>query len=98
MLGRQMQVDEGELQAGMSEQKLNGAEIGTSFQQVSCATVSQRMWTEMFRDAGGSGCLLTRQPHHIGSDRNVGTPTLDRAREQKGVRLHPAPVDAQGLQ
>ena len=32
MLVRQMQVDESVFQPGMSEQKLNGAEIGTGFQ------------------------------------------------------------------
>ena len=35
VLGRQMQVDEGVLQSGMSEQELNGTEISTGFQQVS---------------------------------------------------------------
>ena len=93
-----MQVDEGVLESGMSEQKLNGAEIGASFLQVSCTTVPQRMWTKVFGDAGNSGSMLTRQPHHIGGDGDVGTPTFYRTREQKGVGLHPAPVDAQGLQ
>jgi hypothetical protein len=93
-----MQVDAGVFQSGMSQQTLNGTEIGTGFQQVSCATVSQGMRRKMFGEAGGSGSMLTRQPHHIGGDGHVGPPTIYRTGEQKGLRLHPAPVDAQRLQ
>jgi hypothetical protein len=98
MLVRKMQVDEGVLQSGMSEQKLNGTEIGTGFQQVSCATMPQRMRRKVFGDAGGSGGVLTGQPNHIGGDGYVGAPALYRTREQISLRFHPAPVDTQGGQ
>src|SRR6266849_5520303 len=98
MLGRQMQVDEGVLQSGMSEQKLNGTEISPGFQQVSCATVPQGVRRKVFGETGGSGRVLTCQPHHVGSNGQVSTPTIYRTREQKGLWLHPAPVDAQRLQ
>src|ERR1700687_1312504 len=98
MLGRYNSVGEGALQSGMSEQKLNGTEIGTGFQQVSCATVPQGMRRKVFGEAGGSGSMLTRQPHHMGGDGNVGTTTIYCTGEQKSLRLHPAPVDAQSLQ
>src|SRR6202158_5797352 len=86
MLGRYNSVGEGALQSGMSEQKLNGTEIGTGFQQVSCATVPQGMRRKVFGEAGGSGSMLTRQPHHMGGDGNVGTTTIYCTGEQKSLR------------
>ncbi len=98
MLVREMQVDQSVLQPGMPKQKLNSTEIGTGFQHVSRTTMAQRMWTEVFGDARRSGSMLTRQPHHVGSDGHVGAYSFHRPRKQKGCGLHPAPVDAQGLQ
>ena len=57
MLGREMQVEEGVLQPGMSEQDLNGAQVGACFQKVGSTTMPQAVGRKTFRDAGPLGSL-----------------------------------------
>ena len=46
-----VQVTGGSLQVAMAEQQLNGAQIGTSLEQMGSKGVAQHVWTEPFGDA-----------------------------------------------
>jgi len=50
---RQMQVDESVFKAGMTEQELDGTEVGSGFEPVSGAAVPQAMRRKAFGDASG---------------------------------------------
>jgi hypothetical protein len=58
----------------------------------------QAVGRKAFGDAGPLSGLPAGQPNGIDTDGNVGAHSLDGTREKKGGGLHPAPVDAQGLQ
>ena len=68
----QMQVDQSVFQAGVSEQDLDGAQVGSGVQQMGGATVPQTVWGQGFADAGLLGCLATSQPDDVGGDGDVG--------------------------
>ena len=95
---RKMQIDDRVLQVRVSEQQLDGAQIGAGFEQVRREAVAKQMRGDALRDAGVPGRLLTCAPDSFDRDRHVGSPALLVAWKQIGLRLHPAPVLAQGLQ
>ena len=55
MAARQVQVDRGVGKLGVAKQHLDGAQIGTSFEKVSCEAVSQRVRRHPFLDPSGLG-------------------------------------------
>src|SRR5207244_4438898 len=82
----------------VAEQELNGAQVRACFQQMSCVRVSQQVGVNALFDAGPLGGELTSIPNDLWGNRLIGTPVVDGARKQPGLRFHPAPVLAQGLQ
>src|SRR5215831_21169389 len=90
-----MQVNQSVFQAGVSEQDLDGAQVGSSVQQMGSATVPQTVWRQAFADAGLPGCLATSQPDDVGSDGYVSPPVVHGSGEEIGFRFHPTPIDAE---
>src|SRR5215831_18203647 len=93
-----MQVNQSVFQAGVSEQDLDGAQVGSSVQQMGSATVPQTVWRQAFADAGLPGCLATSQPDDVGSDGYVSPPVVHGSGEEIGFRFHPTPIDAEGFE
>ncbi len=63
-----MKVDAGLFQIMMSEERLNGAQIGASFQEVGCKTVAQRVRMDAMLEAGVLCRLLAGLPHYLGGN------------------------------
>src|SRR5580765_7337295 len=93
-----MQVDEGVLQPGMSEQDLNGTQVGSGFQKVGSTAMSQAVRRKAFRDTGLLRGMPAGQPHGVDADGDVGAYSFHGARKQEGGGPHPAKVNAQSLQ
>src|SRR5208282_4107845 len=60
---RKMQVDGGLFQIAMAQQDLNGAEIGTRFEQMSGEAVAQRVRMNSFLEVRALGGFMTRMPN-----------------------------------
>ena len=77
-----MQVDGGLFQIVMSQQQLNGAQVGTGFQQVGGETMAQRVGMNLLgRQAGALGGVPTGVLDGLGSDgmiRGVAAPTREQ--------------------
>jgi len=59
---REMQIDGGVFQVRMAEKQLNGSQIGPGFQVVGSKTVTQRVRSDFFSDAGTNGGLFADVP------------------------------------
>jgi hypothetical protein len=94
----QVQVDGGVGEFGMTEQNLDRAQIGTGFQHVSGETVPERVRRHMLTDPSKFRGLRHGLPDNLLCDGHVGPPVVDGAGEQICLRLHPAPILAQGVQ
>ena len=61
VLAREVQIDRGLFEIAMSEQDLNGAEVGTRFEQVRREAVPMRMRMDVLMlEAGANSGLPTR--------------------------------------
>ena len=69
VLLREVQIPGCHLQILMTEQKLDGAQVRTSFQQVRGPTVSNQVRACGLTNAGLFGRLRARQPHRLVADR-----------------------------
>ncbi len=98
MLTRQVQIDRRVGQLGVFEQHLDGAEIGARFEQVRRLAVPERVRRDSPGDAGRLRRLGHGDPRDLRGDRHVGPSVVLQAPIQVGLRLHPAPVLAQGGQ
>jgi hypothetical protein len=76
--GSDAQIAGGGSQTPMTQQELNGAQVGSGFKQVGCKTVSKRMGRDRFDNAATLKCLLTRMLHRRFAD----MPTNLIAREE----------------
>lgn len=64
----EMQIDGGVFQVRVAEKELNGSQIGTGFHVVSSETVSQRVRSDPFRDAGTNGGRFADIPNGLIGD------------------------------
>ena len=74
----EMQIDRRLLQVAMSEQHLNGAQVGTGFEQMRGKAVAQRvrMNVLVFKPSALCG-VLTGSPQDLGGDRiTCGMPSV----------------------
>ena len=65
---REVHVKQGFFQIFMSEQDLNGAEIGAGLIEMRSKTVPQRVGMDVFLKAGALGGLVARVPNGFGID------------------------------
>ena len=65
MLLRKVQIARGGLQVSMTEQHLNGAQVGAGFEQMRCPTVAQGMGGNMFGDLGSMGGIVASDPNRL---------------------------------
>src|ERR1700681_4660660 len=94
---RKVKVEGGLFQIAMTKQHLDGAQVRTRFEQMSCKTVAKRVRVNLFLEARTSSGLLASEPNHFGIDRVRGRmPTI--AGEEPSLGLQSAPVLAQGFQ
>src|SRR5271167_3048479 len=94
-----MQVQGGFFQIVMAQQQLNGAQVGTSFEQVGCETMAQRVRMNLLRCQTGPLCrVMTGVPDCFGSDGSIrGVAASTREQPLGGLVLQPAPVLAQSF-
>jgi transposase len=95
---RQVQVNGGVSELGMTEKNLDGAQVGAGFQHMSRETMPQAVRRHMLGDACTLGGLAYCLPDDLLCNGNICPPTLHRTGEQIGLGLHPAPILAQSLQ
>ena len=66
----EMQIDRRLFKVSMSEQHLDGAQVGAGLQQVCGKAVAQSVRVDMLvRKAGSFGGVLTGRPEYLGCDR-----------------------------
>ena len=68
---REVHVKQGVFQIFMTEQDLNGAEIGASLVEMRRKTVAQQMGINAFLEAGALGGFLTCVPNGFRIDRPI---------------------------
>jgi hypothetical protein len=93
-----MQIDGCVFDLAMTEEHLDGAQVGARFEQMGCKTMAQRVRTDPLGDPRALRGLLASFPRNLGRDGNIRSPVLHRAGKQILLRLHPAPVDTEGFQ
>jgi len=95
---RQMQVLSGSFQIAITEQHLDGAQVGAVLQQVCCPTMTKRVWIHALADASLARGLATSDPHGFVRDRLIEASAAGARGEQIEFRFSPAPILAQDLQ
>src|SRR6266851_10095109 len=93
-----MQILGSRFQITVSEQNLNGAQIGARLQQVGRPTVAQRMRGDAFADTGPVRGFATRDPDGLVRNRLIESALEVACGEQVESGLAPAPVLAQSFQ
>src|ERR1700688_4583372 len=96
----EMQIDRSLLKVAMPEQHLDGAQVGTGFQQMRGKAVAQSVGMDAFvLKTGAFGGLLTGVPENLGGDRMTRCmPSVAGEQPIGGFAFQPAPVDAQGIE
>src|SRR5258705_4317386 len=100
MAPREMQVDRRLLKVTMTEQHLDGTQVGTGFEQMRSKAVAQSVGMDApVLKAGAFGGLLTGVPENLGGDWMTRR-MASVAGEQPigGLAFQPAPVDAQSIE
>jgi len=69
---REVDVNHGFAQIGVTEQQLDGAQVGAGFQQVCGEAVSQRVRMQRLVDSGALGGLTTGVPDDLVADGVIG--------------------------
>jgi hypothetical protein len=88
---REMKIDRGLFQITMSQQHLDGAQVGTGLQQMRCKTMPQRVrMNVLVLQASTFSSSLTRGPEHLGGDRMTRRmPSLPGNNQSDGLLLSP---------
>ena len=96
----EMQIDRRFLQVAMPEQHLDGAQVGTGFEQMSGKAVAQSVGMDaLVLKTGAFGGVLTGSPEDLGGDRiTCGMPSVAGKQPLRGLAPQPAPVDAQRIE
>ena len=96
----EVQIDRGFLQVAMTQQHLDGTQVGAGFEQMRGKAVAQSVGMDVFVfKAGAFGGLLTGVPENLGGDRMTRCmPSIAGEQPVGGLALQPAPVDAQRLE
>ena len=75
---REMEILRSSLQISVSEQNLDGAQIGSAFQQMRCPAVPQRVRRNALANAGLLRGFSTGKPHRLVGDRLIEVPSRER--------------------
>ena len=70
-----MQIDGGVFQIRVTEQNLDGTQIGTAFEQMCGPAMAQRVWRHRLIDTGTFRRSADRVPNGFGGDRVVSAAT-----------------------
>ena len=89
---REVEIHRRVRQVGVAEQQLNRAQVGARFQEMRRVRVPQRVRRDAFVDPGLPRARAHGLPDHLRRDRGIGPPAVARAREEIGLRSHPAVV------
>ena len=84
MLARQMQINQGMFQAGVSQQELNGTQIRSRVEPMGGPAVAQAVRGEALGDARSLGCGTASVPDSVGTDGYVGTAVVYGSGEEIG--------------
>ena len=95
---RQMQVLRRGFQIAMTEQNLNGAQVGARLQQVSRPTVAQRVRRNALVDTSPTRSLATCDPDGLVGNRLIESAAKRACGKQVELRLASAPVLPQGFE
>src|SRR6266852_7590322 len=95
-----MEVDRRLLEVTMTEQHLDGAQVGAGFEQMCGKAVAQSVGMDVLVfKAGAFGGLLTGVPENLGGDRMTRRmPSIAGEQPVGGLAFQPAPVDTQGIE
>src|ERR1035438_3052900 len=98
MAAGQMKVECGIADLGMSEQNLDGAQVGPGFKHVRREAVAKQMRRNTLVDSGALTSLVHGLPHDLRRNGLICPPVVHCTWEQVGLGLHPAPVLTKSLQ
>jgi hypothetical protein len=93
----EMQVGRRFLKVAMTQQHLDGAQVGASFEQMTGKAVSKGMGMDVLVcETGAFGGRLTRRPEDLGGDRIAcSVPSIAGKQPVSRLAPKPAPVDTQ---
>ena len=96
----EMQIDRRLLQVAMPEQHLNGAQVGTGFEQMRGKAVAQGVGMNVLVFKPSALCgVLTGSPEDLGGDRiTCGMPSVAGKQPVRWLVPEPAPIDAQRIE
>jgi hypothetical protein len=77
-----VEIDGRLFQVGMTQQHLNGAQVGAGFQQMSREAVAKRVGVKLFPDPRAFGGFAASVPDDLGADGILGGGMPPAAREQ----------------
>ena len=83
---RQMDVNHGFAQVGVAEQQLDGAQVGSGFEEMSGEAVPQSVRMQRLIDSGAFSGFPTGVPDDLVADRSVGR-VMRATREQPNGRF-----------
>jgi hypothetical protein len=96
----EVQIDRGSLQVAMSQQHLDGSQVGAGFKQMRGKAVAQSVGMDaLVLKTGAFGRLLTGVPENLGGDRMTRRmPSVAGEQPIGGLAFQPAPVHAQSIE
>src|SRR5450631_1235653 len=97
VLRRQVQIPGCHLQILMAEQKLDGAQVGTGFEQMRGPGMANQVRRNSLANAGPLRCLGACTPNDLVAD-GLLVIAMHPRREQIDAGLEPSPVDTQVLE
>jgi hypothetical protein len=94
---RKMEIDGGILEPLMTHEQLNGAQVGTGFEEMGREAMAQRVWMNLLGQSGARGCYTTGVPDGLIRDGLIDTALACGAGKEVSPRLFPTPIAAQFL-
>lgn len=94
----QMQIDRRVIEAGVSEEQLDGAQVSSRLQQMSREGMPQRMRSDILLDTSPAGSSFNGMVDRFGGKVRAFRSSVGLARKEILAGFLPAPVFSQGLQ
>src|ERR1700749_1525017 len=95
-----MQINRGLFEVTVSEQHLDGPQVGSGLEQMGGEAMAQGVWMDMLvRETGAFGRMQAAPPEPLGVDGAVGgMPASAGKKPVRWLTIEPAPISAQCFQ
>ena len=94
-----MQIDRRLFQVAVSEQHLNGPQVGSGLEQMGGEAMAKGVWMDMLvRETGAFGRMQAGPPKHLSVDRAVGSMPASAGKKPVGrLTIESAPISTQRI-